>query len=34
MQKPKVLRYEINTSTLSTIMYALKIKESIEWANE
>ena len=33
MQKAKVLRYEINTSTLSTIFYALKISESIEWAD-
>ena len=34
MQKSKVLRYEINTSTLSTFIYALKISEGIEWADE
>ena len=35
MQKAKVLRYEINTKTLiSTVIYALKISESIEWADE
>ena len=34
MQKSKVLRYEINSSTLSTLIYALKISESIEWADE
>ena len=34
MQKSKSLRYEINSSTLSTIIYALEISEIIEWADE
>ena len=34
MQKCKVLRYEINSRTLSTIIYALTISEIIEWADE
>ena len=34
MQKAQVLRYEINTSTLSRIIYVLKISESIEWADD
>ena len=32
--KSKVLSYEINSSTLSTIIYALKISEGIERADE
>ena len=34
MQKSKILRYEINSSTVSTISYALKISEINEWADE
>ena len=33
-KKSKVLRYEINSIALSTIIYALKFSENIEWADE